>query len=82
MELSIEVHDRKTTTKLLDKREEFPSYINHMPYLDIYILHKYFVLRSVHKRKRKKTDMIIMVARAKLLLIKMKKLSSECVRII
>ena len=32
--LSIEVHDRLFTTKMLDKRAAFPFHFNHMLYLD------------------------------------------------
>lgn len=32
-ELSTEVHDRRFATKLFDKRDAFPFYINCMPYL-------------------------------------------------
>lgn len=38
LDLSMEVHDRKLTTDLFDKRDFFPFYINPMSYLDSNIL--------------------------------------------
>ena len=37
-----EIHDRKVTTKLFDKRDAVRFYINYMSYLDSSILSKMF----------------------------------------
>ena len=42
LELSVEVHDRKYSTKLPDKRVVIPCYSNRMPYLDSNIPSKIF----------------------------------------
>ena len=81
----LEPHDMKFTTKLFHKRNVFPFHINHMPYLNSSIpLEIYYATISseILRNNRTTTDLINMVICVNLLLIRMKKQSSECTRII
>ena len=85
LDLSIEAHDRKFSTKLFNKRDAFPFYINRMPYLDNNIPSKTFytsISSEIVRMARTTSELINMVTHANILLICMKKQGNECTRII
>ena len=76
LDLLIKFHDRKFTSDLIDERYFFPFYINRLPYMDSNITSKTFcasISSEILHISGTTTDLIIMVARANLLLIWMKK---------
>ena len=75
LDFSIEVHDRKSITKLFNTRDAFPFYINHMPYLDSDIPSKLFyalVGSEILHIARITTGLINVITRVNILLIQMK----------
>lgn len=83
LDFSIEVHNRKFTTKLLHKRIAFPFYINRRPYLDSNAPSKIFYALVGSKMLRvARATTEHMVTHIKLLWIPMKKQGSERVHII
>ena len=85
MDLSIEVHDRKFNTKLFDKRDAFPfiSIACHI-WIAIYHLKSFYasISSEILRIARTTSELINMVTRVNLLLIRMKKQGSEYTRII
>ena len=76
LDLLMKFHDRKFTSDLTDERYFFPFYINRVPYMDSNITSKTFcasISSEILHISWKTTDLIIMVARANLLLVWMKK---------
>ena len=82
---SIDVHDRRFTLSCLIKRYVFPFNINCMPSLDSYIPSKIFCTSigcEILHVSRTVRSLINMVTHVDLLLMWMKKQSSECTHII
>ena len=76
MDLSTEVHDRKFTTELFDKRHPFTFYINRIPYLQSNVSSNIFYVSigsEILRIDRTITEIINMVEQVNLLLKQMKK---------
>ena len=75
LDLSVEVRDSKFSTELFDKRDNLSLYINHMPYLDSNVPPKIYyasIGSEIVCIARTTTDLINMVKRVNLLLLRMK----------
>ena len=75
MDLSVEVRDSKFSTELFDKRDNLSLYINHMPHLDTNVPPKIYyasIGSEIVCIARTTTDLINMVKRVNLLLLRMK----------
>ena len=84
LDLSIELHDKKFTADLFDKRDAFPIYINRIPWLDNNIPSQMFYASidfEILHITRTTTYLINTVKRVGISLIQMKKQCSECTRI-
>ena len=81
LDLSIEFHDRKVTTELLNKRDAFSFYINCKPYFDSNILSKIFyasIGSEILHIAKTATDLINMIKRVNFSSIRLKIQGSEC----
>ena len=83
--LSIEVCDRKFRAKLSGSRDSFSSYVNYMLCFDSSISSRLFyasIGSDILRIARTIADLINRATRVNLLLIRMEKLCSECIRLI
>jgi len=85
LDISITIDNKRFSTKLYDKRDSFPFYINRVPFLESNIPSKIFyasVSSEILRIARTTSDLHNLIPRVNSLLHRMKTQGSECIQII